>query len=104
MKKKIFTGILLLVLAVAGWFAWKIFGPSVHPPKDQSYFYIRTGETTSDVADHLVAEKIITDRAWFKRISGWLGYKTARPGRYEIKKGQAFINLLACCAPGISPP
>ena len=85
-KKKIITGVILILLIVAAFIGYKIAGPAVSAKK-QTYFYIKTGESLETVKQNLVSQKIITGKAWFNRVAGWLKYTVVKPGRYEIKDG-----------------
>ena len=80
MKKTI--RIVLLILIVVGAFAaWKIFGPSVSAPENK-FLYIKTGSSFSEMRDELISKKIISSSKWFDWVSGALGFNTAKAGKY----------------------
>ncbi len=94
MKRKIITGILLVLLAAGGFTAWKIFGPSVHQPAGK-YFYIKTGSSYASVKRNLLDEHIIDGVFFFDFMAHRLGYdESVKAGRYEIRKGMSLIALI----------
>lgn len=102
MKKIIFG--LIVLLAAAGGFTWyKVYGSSVTPPAG-NYFYIRAGENTDSVKQHLLDQKVISSTSWYDRVAGWLKYKTVKPGRYEIKKGMSLMALVKMLRSGNQSP
>src|SRR5437016_3255094 len=92
MKKIIFIVLSILVL-IAAFCAWKIFGPAVKQPVGK-FFYIRTGSAYNDVANGLVKNQVIGGKRWFDLVAGRLKYKIIRPGKYEIKDGMSLFNLV----------
>ena len=66
-KKKIITGVFLILLIVAAFIGYKIAGPAVSAKK-QTYFYIKTGETLETVKKNLVSQKIITAVKMISRL------------------------------------
>ena len=103
MKKKIILSAFAVVLLIAGFTAWKFFGPTVHPP-EKKFFYIRTGETYEAVKENLDEQKIIAGETWFNRASKMIGYKNIKPGRYEIKKGMSLFGLVRMLRNGQQTP
>jgi UPF0755 protein len=102
MKKKIILLIAIVLLLIAGFFAWKVLGPSVSAP--EKYFYIRSGESIETVKENLVNKKFIPSGDWFDKVAGWLKYKSAKPGRYEIKKGLSVYKLVKLLRSGNQSP
>ena len=103
MKKKIILSAFAVVLLIAGFTAWKFFGPTVRPP-EKKFFYIRTGETYEAVKENLDEQKIIAGETWFNRASKMIGYKNIKPGRYEIKKGMSLFGLVRMLRNGQQTP
>lgn len=102
MKKKWI--IILPVLAIIGFIAWKVIGPTVTPPKDK-YFYINTGSSFETVEQNLVDQKIIPGTFFFDKLAGMLHYKDAvKAGRYEIKNGMSLLNLVRMLRAGRQSP
>ena len=103
MKKKIILSAFAVILLIAGFTAWKFFGPTVHRP-EKKFFYIRTGETYEAVKENLDEQKIIAGETWFNRASKMIGYKNIKPGRYEIKKGMSLFGLVRMLRNGQQTP
>ena len=103
MKKKIALIVLVVVLSLAGFAAWKFLGPSVKVP-DEKFLYIRTGQNFSAVRADLHNEGIVPNIKWFDWTSRIIGYKTVRPGRYEIKKGMSLLTLTRMLKNGQQTP
>lgn len=103
MKKKIIFTIIILLLAVGGFLGYKILGPAV-TVDDKKYLYIRNGETVAQVTDDLVEQHFIGDKAWFSRLAGWMKYRTAKPGRYEMRKGMSLMDLVKMLRAGNQSP
>ncbi len=103
MKKKIVFSALAVILLIAGFTAWKFFGPTVHPP-EKKFFYVRTGDTYEAVKENLDEQKIIAGETWFNWTSKMIGYKNIKPGRYEIKKGMSLFGLVRMLRNGQQSP
>lgn len=103
MKKKILFGAFVTILLIAGFIAWKFFGPAVHVP-EKKYFYIRTGETYEGVKADLHDLKIVSSETFFGWASKMIGYKNIKPGRYEIKKGMSLTGLVRMLRNGQQSP
>lgn len=101
--KKILLSIIAVLILVAGFFAWKFFGPTINQP-EKKYFFISTGEKYEDVRTGLHDLHIISSGKMFDLASKTLGYKNIRPGRYEIKKGMSLVNLVRMLKNGQQSP
>jgi len=91
--KKLISIVFLIVMIIAAFFGWEIFGPTVKIPEGK-YFYIHTGSIYDSVATNLVKKKIIGNRALFNLVAKQLKYKTIKPGKFEIRKGMSIFNLV----------
>lgn len=103
MKKKIIVSILLVILLVAGFIAWKFLGPTVRTP-EKKYFFVHTGETFKGVKDSLTSQKIISSETWFDWASQAISYNKVKAGRYEIKKGMSLLGLVRMLKNGQQSP
>lgn len=92
MKKKIILGSIVLIAAIAGFIGYKLFSAAVTNKQD-SYFYISTGEDVSTVKENLVNQKFINGNN-FNLVSKLLKYKKAKPGRYKLKDGMSLFKLI----------
>lgn len=101
MKKKIILGTLALLVAIAGFFAYKLFTPAVSNKKGK-YFYIKTGENVAAVKKNLVDSQYISGSN-FEIVCKLLKYKQARPGRYKLKDGMSLYKLVKVLRSGQQP-
>jgi len=91
--KKLILFIFLIVVIIAAFVGWKIFGPTLRSPEGK-FFYIRTGSIYDSVTANLIKNKIINSTTWFNLVAKQLKYKTIKPGKFEIKKGMSLFNLV----------
>lgn len=101
--KKTIKFVLLIILIVGLFAAWKAFGPSVSAPQDK-FLYIKSGSSFSDMRDELVSKKIISSPKWFDWISSAMGFNTAKAGKYEIKNGMSLFGLIRVLKNGRQTP
>ncbi|MEP6676475.1 MAG: endolytic transglycosylase MltG [Ferruginibacter sp.] len=96
--------IILVVIGLVAFVAWKVFGPTVSAPEGK-YFYIRTGSTFNDVKEGLLKEHIIGGSFFFEKTAGMLHYTSAvKAGRYEIRNGMSIFNLVRMLRSGNQSP
>lgn len=93
MKKKIILGTLFILLAFAGFIGYKVAGPAVTVKKSK-FLYIKTGDGMNELSAQLLDSGFLSSKAWFSRMAGWLSFKTAKPGRYEMKDGMSLYTLI----------
>src|SRR5215204_746630 len=101
--KKTVGFILILVLILVLFAAWKVFGPSVSAPEEK-FFYIKTGETFDRVKEDLVSKKIISSTRWFDWVAGAMKFNTVKAGKYEIKKSMSLFELIRVLKNGKQTP
>jgi UPF0755 protein len=105
MKKKIILSVLLLLIIIAGIFAWKFFGSAVSvPDKENEYLYIRTGSTIADVKKELIEKKFIRSTGSFNMVAKALKYTNVKPGRYRMEPGMSMVNLVRMLRNGSQAP
>ena len=93
----------LIILLIAAFFVWKLFGPSVKQPEEK-FLYIRTGSTYNSVVEDLLDKKIIKSAEGFNLVSRALKYYIVKPGKYEIRKGMNLFNLVRMLKNGRQSP
>jgi UPF0755 protein len=103
MKKKILLSTLLVVLLIAAFLAWQLFGASVKSPQ-KKYFYISTGEDLGSVKKHLIDSQIINGVTWFNLAAKIADLNTVKPGRYKIEKGTSITDLVRMLRNGTQTP
>ena len=92
MRKKLILGILAVLVAIAGFIGYKLFKPAVSNKQD-SYFYIKTGDNVNTVKKNLVSGQFISGSN-FDIVAKFLKYKNAKPGRYKLKDGISLYKLI----------
>lgn len=103
MKKKIILIAVAAILLIAGFLAWKLFGPAVSV-KQESYLYIRTGYSYDDVRQELVKNGFTGGSSWFNIASRIIGYKKIKPGRYKLSHGMSITRLVRLLKNGQQTP
>src|SRR5437764_3996784 len=104
MKKRVILFIFLLVVIIAVFIGWKLFGPTANAPAEK-YFYVRTGSAYDDVKRGLEQKKIIDGTFWFDKVAGYLHYsKSVKPGRYKIDEGMSLVSLVRMLRSGKQAP
>ena len=103
MKKRTGLIILTLVIIIIAFACWKFFGPTVHAPKEK-FFYVPTGETYQGVKKSLNELDIVSGEKWFDWATRMIGFRTIKPGRYEIKRGMSLVNLVRMLKNGRQTP
>ncbi|HEV8270542.1 MAG TPA: endolytic transglycosylase MltG [Chitinophagaceae bacterium] len=101
--KKTFGFVLILVLILVLFAAWKVFGPSVIAPEEK-FLYIKTGETFGQVKDELISKNIISSARWFDWTAGALTFNSVKAGKYEIKKNMSLFELIRVLKNGRQTP
>ena len=103
-RNKLILSFLTVIIIVAGFIAWKLFGPTVNSPRG-NYFYIRTGSTYQMVKDSLVKKNILKRIEMFDRVAKYLHYdKLVKAGKYKISDGMSLINLVRMLRSGNQSP
>lgn len=101
--KKTIRFVLLFVLILALFAAWKVFGPSVTAPQDK-FLYIKSGETFGEMRNELISKKIISSTRWFDWAAGILKFNVVKAGKYEIKKNMSLFELVRVLKNGRQTP
>jgi UPF0755 protein len=104
--KKIILPLLLIVLAVAGYFGYKVFGPATNFKEDKKYLYINTGKASkAELLTTLKDSGYIQNIQLFEMLGGRMNlWSRLRPGRYEIKNGTSLIALVRKLRNGVQSP
>lgn len=101
--KKIILGIILLLVLVALYAAWNIFGPTVKSPEGK-YLFIKTGSSYDDVKKELTDKSIISNTFFFDKVAKQVDYPgNIKPGRYEITGGSV-VKLVRMLKSGRQSP
>lgn len=92
MKKGILI-LLLIIVAVALYSAWQLFGPVVKAPEG-GFFYVKTGDDINAIRQKLLDEKIISNTFFYRQVASYAKFDRARPGRYKIENGSSLVDLV----------
>ena len=101
--KKIFRFVLILVLILVLFAAWKVFGPSVTAPEGK-FLYIKSGQTFGQVKDELISKNIISSARWFDWAASAMKFNSVKAGKYQIKKGMSLFELIRILKNGRQTP
>jgi len=103
--KKTIRIIFIALLLIAGWFAWKFFGPATAFEGKSYYLHIRTGSGYQEVLATLQKDGVLTSPGLFNTIAGRFGYpQKVKAGRYNIKSGMNLINIVRMLKNGQQEP
>jgi UPF0755 protein len=103
-KTKSIGYVLLLLIVIAGYIGWILFGPTINEPQEK-YFYVHTGSNYQQLKDSLLKKKIISGTFWFDKIAKYLNYnRSIKPGRYKINNGMSLVNLVRMLRSGNQSP
>lgn len=92
MKRKIISGIVIVLAAAAAFIGTKFLRPAVSN-KEGKYFYIHSGEDMTTVKQNLVKQGFIKGNG-FDLVSNVLKYKTPKPGRYKFKDRATLLKMV----------
>lgn len=106
--KKILKITLLLLLipaAVGGWWFWKIYyRPGTHLGAEKGIFYVPTGTTYEELVDGLESKKIIDSRKDFEWTAKLKKFNKPKAGRYRIREGMTYRELINMFTAGLQEP
>lgn len=103
--KKIISIVVLVVLLIAAFAGWKIFGPTLSTSHGE-YLYIKTGENFEGLKDSLVSQNYISGSGWFDKAAKLIGFTPdkVKAGKYKVKKGMSLFNLVRMLKNGKQTP
>ena len=93
--KKLFLGIVLVLLVVCVFLAWRVLGPGTAFSGDNYYLYIRTGMTYVQVRNLLEKDTVLRSPAAFDFLAERMHYPgNIREGKYEIRKDMSLLGII----------
>ncbi|RYG05984.1 MAG: endolytic transglycosylase MltG [Chitinophagaceae bacterium] len=93
MIRKLFAGILVLILLAGAAVAWRFLLSNTRFNQKSSNLYIRTGEATKEAVLKSL-DTIISNPGSFDLVANRLDvWDNLTPGKYEIKKGTSLLTL-----------
>ncbi|MCO6497116.1 MAG: endolytic transglycosylase MltG [Chitinophagaceae bacterium] len=96
MRKILVIASVMVVVAIgiAGFLAYKVFGPSVENP-DEKFLYIPTGAAYSQLKDSLRDGGFVKDFYFFDKVASYLDLQTnLKPGKYKVNNGMSVYHLV----------
>lgn len=97
--------ILLIPAAIGGWWFWKIYyKPGTHLGDEKGVFYVHTGTTYEQLVDDLEAKKIIDNRKDFEWTAKLKKFDKPKPGRYRVREGMTYRELINMFKAGLQEP
>ena len=103
--KRIILYLVVAVLAIAGFLAWKITGPGTAFDQKNYYLHIRTGSDFQAVTDSLEASHVINSPWLFGWLANRLDYpQKVKAGRYNIKKNMSLLGIVRMLRNGQQEP
>lgn len=94
-----------ILIIVAIYFAYRVFGPNTMPFSDHKYFYVRTGARYADVVKALEQQGIVKNIASFEWIAKKANYPAhVHAGRFEIGAGMSNLEIVRLLRSGKQAP
>ena len=103
MKKKIIGLLAIVVLGIAGFSAFRLFGPAVQTPSGE-FLYIPADSNMDSLRTTLTGKHFIDGTAWFDRAASLLRFRNVKPGRYKLTKGMSVYALVKMLRSGNQQP
>ena len=86
------------------WF-WKIYyRPGTHTGDEKGVFYVHTGTTYNQLVDALETKHIIDSRKDFEWTAELKKFKEPKPGRYRVREGMTYRELINMFSAGLQEP
>lgn len=93
--KKFITGVVLVLLVVAVFIGWRIFGPGTAFSGDNYYLYVRSGMTYDQLQNLLEKDTVLKSPGVFHFVADRMHYPgNLRAGKYEIKKDMSVLGIV----------
>lgn len=99
------VGVLIVVVAVLGYFIYgRLYTPNLTLKAD-GYFYIHTGASLDDVVEDLKTQELLKDESTFRWTAHQMKYADKiKPGKYKLKNGMSNRELVALLRSGKQTP
>lgn len=105
MVKKIILAIILLVVVVTAFIAWKLAGPGTAFNDSRYFLYVSTGSSFDDVMQILQKDEILKSPGIFSMLARRLEVPARlKAGKYEIKKGASLLSVARMLRNGRQSP
>lgn len=102
--RKILAIIFLLIVVVAVFVGWQLFGPAVKNP-EKKYLYIPSNASYTQVKDSLKKNDMLTGFFWFDKLANYSALpKNIKAGKYKIPDGTSLYRLVKKLRSGRQEP
>jgi UPF0755 protein len=103
--KRIFLGLIVILVVVLSFVAWRVLGPGTDFSGDSYSLYIRTGMSYEQLLELLKKDTVVKSPAVFNWVAGRMDYPSnVKAGKYEIKKNTSIINIVRMLHNGKQTP
>ena len=103
--KKITLFIFCLLITIAAFIGWRIFGSNTNFLEDKKSFYIKTGSNFNTLLSELKKQEILKNPGTFKWIAQQLKYdQNIKAGKYLVKKGASIYEITKILKSGKQTP
>lgn len=101
---KIIAAIGFIVLLIAAFIAWQVFGPTIHS-NDKKFLYIPSNSTYAQVKDSLLKNNFIEKDFILDKVADYADYpKNIKPGKYKITNRMSIYSLVKKLRSGRQEP
>ena len=93
--EKTFIPTLILLLAIIGYVAWLVIGPTTGFAENVKYLYIPSDSARKDLVLQIIErDSIVGNPTIFSLVANRLDYwKNIKPGKYKIEKGYSALKI-----------
>jgi len=103
--KRIISVVIIILVAVLSFVAWRVVGPGTGFVEDSYSLYIHTGMTYEQLLDLLKKDTVVKSPTVFNWVAGRMGYPSGvKAGKYEIKKNTSILNIVRMLHNGRQTP
>lgn len=105
MFKKLVLALLVIVLLVGAWAAYKYFSSATTFSDNSKFLYIPTRAGYNDLVQIIKDSQFVESTSSFDFLAKRMGLdKRVKPGRYEIKKGMNMVDIVRLLRNGTQSP
>jgi UPF0755 protein len=98
-------GLLLVLLILAGFALWGVFGPNTGDFKESDFLYVRTGSTYKDIRASLKDGGFVKNIESFDVVANRANYPAmVKAGKYKISRGMSNYNIVRMLRNGKQVP
>jgi UPF0755 protein len=104
--KRLLSLTLILLLAIVGYVAWLVIGPTTGFAENVKYLYIPSDSAQKDLVLQIIErDSIVGNPTIFSLLANRLDYwKAIKPGKYKIEKGYSALKIVRVLHNGKQEP